>query len=161
MPNKIEPREGHNAAFNFSTYSGAHPSIQVNNVRKLTPDRVIAALQRLRARVLRLPLDGYDDTTVGNKSTECTWGLCSHAPDLWPEARDHIWPYSFLNEGRVAPLDIPAGSCPMQDMTRHRDGNGCFWSCKFFSTARGQQIPSRQQYLDSIDAKIKELQNEH
>jgi hypothetical protein len=155
---KVEPRPGYNADYDFESKSGAVPSIQVNVVRKLTKDRLLVVLRRLRERVASVDLTGYDDTTLGDKNTECAWGLCSDSPELWPDAKDHTFPYDFLNRGRVSSLGYK-GACPLQ--MEEGNGSGCFYYCRFFQASQYRSVwPAldRDSMLERIDAKIRELE---
>ena len=157
---KYPPKGGDNNKFGFSTWTGANPEVQVNKLRQLPWDRVIAALKRLIVIVETRKLDGYDCETTGQKNTECTWGLCYQDRVMWPEPRDHIFPYDFLNEGRVSPVDHPPGTCPMDQRPMLVDGKpstevrGCFYTCRFF---QGPQ-PTRSAYFRLIRDKIQEVE---
>lgn len=155
---KHEYRPGANKEFGFTTRTGARMTVQVNELRDLPDERLIVALKRFKAVIEGgAKLSGYDDTTIGAKNTECTWGLCLEDKGLWPDAKDHIFPYDFLNEGRTSPLGHPTGTCPMDKRSRQKkDPNGCFWTCRFFHGPR----PSRSEYLQMIDRKIDELDSE-
>ena len=159
------PRPGRNEEFDFTTETGARPDIQCNVPNHLSVERVIAALKRIKKAVHdTLKLDGDDCTMVGMKHTECSWGLCNDTPEMWPDAKDHLWPYEFLNTGRSAPLYHGAGTCPM-DKRRYwnKQGKpnesvqGCFYSCRFFG--RGPK-PKREEYLKMIGERIAELERQ-
>lgn len=114
-----------------------------NRPLRLSDERYLAALRRFRDLVASgQPLEGYDDNTTGNKSTEVNWGLCSYDPAQWPDPQDHLWPHSFTTQGRSAPLyrheDQP---CPFDharddDVKPNEVRNGCFWRCEFFGKPR-------------------------
>ena len=152
MKEQFQPQPGKNEAYGFSTYSGAHPSIQVNSLDRLSKERTIVALQRLRKIVETEPLNGYNDTTIGYKNTECSWGLCSDSKKLWPDAKDHVFPYDFLNYGRVTTLS-KGHACPMV-VSSSRNGYGCFWNCRFFQRHKS---PTQKEMLALIDAKLVEV----
>lgn len=118
----------------------------VNTLRKLSPKRLMFAYIRLKRIVESTKLSGYDDTTIGSKNTECTWGLCSENPKLWPDRIDHTWPHDLK---RIAPLNYQ-GHCPMQ--MEKGNGSGCFWYCKFFQ--HKYKNPSREEYLEMIAKKL-------
>lgn len=141
----------------YKTRPGAYPEIQVNVLRRLPAERYLLALERMRQRIAGgLPLMAEDSTTIGNKYTDCSWGLCSDDREQWPDAEDHIWPQQFEREGRVAPLDIPHVGCPMDRREPStKDMNGCFYTCRIFSPERGVPRPTREQALELYDIKIK------
>jgi hypothetical protein len=118
--------------------------------------RFIAALKRMRSRISEgLKLSGFDDTTIGAKDTQCTWGLCTGDPRQWPEANDHLWPEQFEEHGRVAPRYRVAGQhCPLDAEHRHPEQrpSGCFYRCRFFQ--RKHHTPSREQALKLYDEAI-------
>lgn len=119
----------------YQTKNGAHPSIKINVLRELPPDRYLAVLTRLRDAILAgRPLDSDDDTTPGNKSTSCSWGLCHESAETWPDAQDHTFPVDFEQRGRISHLHAP-GPCPM-DARTVADGNGCFWTCRVFKARK-------------------------
>jgi len=134
----------------------------INSLPKHLPwPRYLAALRRFRDAIAQgLELDGYDDNTTGCKNTEVTWGLCSHDPALWPDAQDHLWPYSFTTQGRSAPIYRDKGQmCPF-DASRDAEGpeaepSGCFHRCAFFKTRKLRAPrPDQAEILARYDALI-------
>lgn len=122
-------------------------------------ERYVAALRRQRERIAKgLPLRAVDDNTPGDKSTTCTWGLCSEEREAWPDAQDHLWPDQFIERGRVAPLYLkPKQKCPLdlRDL-KDADLNGCFFTCRVFQAAKGAR-PSREEVIHLYDNRIKEV----
>lgn len=127
----------------------------------LTKHRYLAALKRFRTRIANgLELVVWDDTTVGSKDTENSWGLCSRTPESWPDKEDWIWPKRELIDGRVYGIkDPPYGClCPFD----RNDGAGgfkneswgCFHRCMFF-TPQGPK-PDREEALRLYDIRIKD-----
>lgn len=81
----------------------------------MTDAQYLFGLHRLRQIVERDPISGYDDATIGNKSTECNWGFCSENKEIWPIGQPR------RSNDRPCPLD------------RRRDKRmGCFYRCRFF-----------------------------
>lgn len=142
---------GLNKKFGFETRTGADFSIQVNTQRELTDDQFLAALRRLKTIVETTELKSVDSNCPGDKYTECSWGLCSESKRLWPTPELHIWPYAFLNQGRVAPISLGKRLCPMDTRTEH-DGQGCFYTCRIFQ--RKHKTPSREEALELITSHI-------
>ena len=137
----------------FRTIEGAIPSIRVNILRELPKARQKAALRRLRAIVEAEPLDGYDDTTIGCKNTECTWGLCQQNKKLWPDPQDYKWPH---DEDRVAPISRVV-ACPLDtDPDTGMGNNGCFYRCGFFNSRKFGK-PTREEVLKRIDELLENL----
>lgn len=136
----------------FSTHPGACTSIRVNVLDKLTLERRIVALERLRELVKTERLDGYDDTTTGDKNNECSWGMCRQDKKLWPDAQDYIWPYET---DRVAPLG--GAPCPMDAERKLGDRMGCFHRCRFFQKKRYGGRPTREEVIEIIDEMISKL----
>lgn len=63
---------------NYTTKPGAHSSIRINVLEHLPEERYLAALQRVRDAIAAgRPLQFYDDTTPGDKSTSCSWGYAT------------------------------------------------------------------------------------
>ena len=119
----------------------------------LSHERYVAALQRLRAIVAGgAPLKFFDCTDLGAKDTQCSWGMCSRQPALWPDAQDHLWPDQFERHGRIAPKYRAAGQlCPM-DRATTGPAEGCFYRCRVFKPAGGR--PTRAQTLEFIDMRL-------
>jgi hypothetical protein len=121
----------------------------------MTDERWVAALKRLRERIAGgAKLVYFDDTTIGCKETQCTWGLCCNSKEQWPDPEDHLWPDQFEKNGRVAPKYRKAHHrCPF-DMREKDEKWGCFYHCVFFQ--KGEN-PSRDEALKAIDALLKEV----
>ena len=123
-------------------------------------DRYAVALDRMRERIASgVPLRYFDDTTPGDKDTQCTWGLCAGDKASWPDAQDHLWPDRFLRDGRVAPLYLKtAQKCPMdrRDL-QDKDMNGCFYTCRVFNPKKGDPRVTQEFALALYDARITEV----
>lgn len=139
---------------------GAEGEITLFPAKPLSPERYLAALERMRAFIASgEKLDYFDDTTPGDKSTACTWGLCSDAARHWPDPEDHSWPGQFMEGGRIAPKSLRkelGHRCPMDLRDRSgviSDPNGCFYTCRIFQ--RGQN-PDQAQALALYDQAIAE-----
>lgn len=108
----------------------------------------LAALERLPSIVQSVELYYYDDTTIGDKSTVCTWGLCSEAEELWTEDDKLHYSHKYRQTGQGCPMEIT------QDRAWEQSPDGCFYRCRFFSPKR-QSRPTQQDALHLIDARIK------
>lgn len=117
----------------------------------LPHDRYIAALRRIKGFIAGgRDLHFLDNTTLGSKSTVCTWGLCDDSAETWPDADDHKWPDDFRDHGRVAPRDQEAGQwCPLDRNLGDPEKRGlfesvcgCFYRCRVFQPG---QPPSRKE----------------
>lgn len=120
---------------------------------KMSDERHLAALERILEQIKGgLKLFFYDDTTIGDKSTHCSWGLCSENKEQWPDVEDHLWPYQFEKEGRVAPLYRENHQhCPFDAIQNDDFRSGCFYSCMIFQhnlRERGQAIIRYQQIIN-------------
>lgn len=126
-------------------------------------ERYVAALERQRARIEGgLELEYFDDTTIGQKETHCTWGLCSRDKEAWPDPIDHLWPEQYVEEGRVAPKYMVKGQlCPF-DTDKNPPGHvrdpgdptGCFYRCMFFQARKLGPAPDRRRALELYDARL-------
>lgn len=119
----------------------------------MSDERYLVALERVRAQIAdSSELSSYDDETIGNKDTSCTWGLCSSHKEQWPDAEDHHWPWQFTNQGRVAPLYRDNGQhCPFDtDQDIDSRASGCFYRCEIFQHG----LRSRTQALRLYDRTI-------
>jgi len=137
----------------FKTKEGGHPGIRVNVLEELPKERQILALMRLWKIVEKRPLKGYDDTTVGAKNTECSWGMCQQNDWLWPDPQDYIWPHQ---KDRIAPLD--GVRCPL-DTDHEKLEWGCFYRCRFFGSEKFGE-PLRKEVLFKIKEMIEKLEEE-
>jgi hypothetical protein len=126
-----------------------------NRPRHLSLPRWKAFLLRMKERInSEGKATGYDDNTIGNKNTECRWGACDQAEDMWPDAEDHIWPHKFKTLKRIAPLDVPNALsqwCPLDrragqtyDESNIDHLQGCFYSCRFFQPEKGDELPKER-----------------
>lgn len=129
---------------------------------RMTFSRYVIALRRLHRRIKDgLELVFWDDTTIGNKDTYCSWGLCCSDKEMWPDACDHLWPHEFTEHGRVAPLYHGNKQwCPFDKRIDDRGKQaeyswGCFWRCVFFQSPRAE-IPTRQQALEIVEKRIED-----
>ena len=115
----------------------------------LTDKRYLAALERIKVLIVDgLPLQGYDDTTIGSKNTECTCGLCAETKQHWPDPKDYLWPDQ---PDRIAPkYTHPHQACPM-DKRENPDMNGCFYTCRFFNKGKN---PNRDEVIAFYDHRI-------
>jgi hypothetical protein len=140
---------------NYTTKPGAHSSIRINVLEHLPEERYLAALQRVRDAIAAgRPLQFYDDTTPGDKSTSCSWGLCHDSKDTWPDAQDHLFPSDFENNGRISPLPSP-DPCPMDTRGYGPYTYGCFYSCRVFQATRKNPRPTHDEALALYEAAIK------
>lgn len=126
----------------------------------LPKERYIAALERIKKLIVKgEKLVAVDDTTPGDKSTTCSWGLCSEAKQAWPDAEDHLWPDQFLKYGRVAPKYLRNGHpCPIDARTpaeHKKDLNGCFHTCRVFR-AKGKR-PDAETVIEWYDMALNKL----
>lgn len=137
----------------YKTRDGAHPSIKINVLNKMPNDRLLLALKRIRKAIANgRPLQAYDDTTPGNKSTSCSWGLCHESAETWPDAQDHTFPVSFERDKRISTL--PTGhNCPLDFDPAYKNG-GCFWTCRVFQANKQRPRPTKNEALKLYDEAI-------
>jgi hypothetical protein len=143
----------------YTTYEGAHPSIKINILKKLPATRLLLALKRIRDGIANgRKLVYYDDTTPGNKSMSCSWGLCHESKATWPDAQDHTFPVDFEISGRLSPLDTAKEHlCPMDRREKH-DGNGCFYTCRIFQARKKRPRPTQHEALALYGKAIEQLE---
>jgi hypothetical protein len=129
-------------------------------------DRYVAALERQRSRIAAgIELTYVDDTTPGDKSTHCSWGLCSRDKEAWPDAGDHLWPDQFENDGRVAPKYLVQGQlCPFDTDVNARghirdegDPQGCFYRCRYFQARHLGPAPDQKRALELYDEQLSKV----
>lgn len=119
----------------------------------LTDERYFEALIRFRDQIQQgLKLEGWDSDIPGDKDTQCSWGLCSKDPMMWPDAEDHMWPDQFEKHGRSAPnYRTEDQFCPL---SQNKTTTGCFYDCRFF---QGKTRLTRDEALAKYNTRIKEL----
>lgn len=122
-------------------------------VPRLTAARFVAALERFRAHIAEgAPLNADDSDEIGNKYTDCSWGMCSLSPLHWP-VEDRL---RTLPNGHVHVKELPEGAlCPLDRRTA-ATGMGCFWTCRVFQPERRAKVPSREQALALYDKRLEE-----
>jgi hypothetical protein len=102
----------------------------------------------------------YDDTTVGNKHTECSWGLCTDSKVAYPDPEMHLWPDQFTNSNRVAPkYRKKHQKCPFD--IRDPDKitmNGCFWTCWVFQRKHRKGRILKEYVLQLFDKEIERFE---
>lgn len=138
--------------------------ILVNVLDKLPDNRVLVALKRLRKMVSNptTTFRAVDSTAMGDKYTECDWGLCCNRPEVYPDKQDWIWPEDRHGiRGKVEPVDVPVGACPFDRRRNPKEITGCFYTCAFRKVFdRPAQWPkqSRAYALKMIDERIVEYE---
>lgn len=123
----------------------------------LTDVQYAESLQRFRDAIANgAILKFFDCTDIGNKDTQCSWGLCSRKKAMWPDKATHKWPDDPRDEGKDDIYGIKYLEnhqlCPM-DKREQYDGRGCFYSCRVFQGPR----PSREEALRLYDLAIDRL----
>lgn len=122
----------------------------VDETLYMPKERYVAAMMRIRSRILLgLAMTAEDDTTIGSKSTACSWGLCSDDQASWPDAEDHLWPDQFAKHKRVAPKYLQEGQlCPL-DRREPAEASlqGCFFTCRVFKPKKGDAPLTRENVI--------------
>lgn len=135
-----------------------------NNDSHMLPwPRYQVALARLRRLIAEgLPLVYEDSTTLGDKYTHCSWGLCSRDVAAWIDAEDHLWPDQFRANDRVAPkYRTGKQRCPWDQRQESQNDKemqrGCFHSCRIFKQQPAPTVGEALIRYDQamIDAGIK------
>ena len=122
---------------------------------ELTIEQNIQVLKNLRKYILENDVKCYDSDTVGDKYTECTWGMCNNRKEVWDKPEYHTWPQDFIENERIAPISTQI-RCHFDngDPNDPEWLHGCFYRCKAFL----QRVPSRKETLDMIDKIIEEYE---
>jgi hypothetical protein len=136
-----------------------------DNDLHLTDTQYLLALERLRAYIAESSdeLVAWDSEYVGDKDTECSWGLCTCRPEQWP-ADTRLWPDRELTyDGRVYGVKYraPGQNCPFDrqgfDNVTRDTPHGCFYRCRVFSPEDGEARPSRDEAIQLYDTMIARL----
>lgn len=128
----------------------------------MSQERYYLALKRIRALIADgIPLIFEDSTTIGDKYTHCSWGLCSEDPRAWPDAEDHLWPDQFLADKRVALKYLRDDQmCPM-DRRVSEGSRGCFYTCRIFQPKKCEpRIETQEEALHLYDERIALIEKE-
>jgi len=99
--------------------SGSFPTIMVNDRDELSAEQVKDALAKLRHRIATEDCTYDESDWVGDKYYHCNWGICQREV-LFDDPNAHLWPLSFLLEGRNAPCEV-CRYCPMNGGERKRN----------------------------------------
>ena len=92
-------------------------------------------------------LSGFDDNTIGDKDTQCTWGLCGDNVKVYPDADMHLWPKDFPK--RIAPKYLQNHHrCPFENPNAKDQISGCFYRCRFFQEAQRSNISGWNQWWE-------------
>lgn len=141
--------------------------VLLNTRNELAKQQVLKILKIIRVAIQSgHRLDAEDSNEIGNKYTECSWGVCSEAKEYFPDPEMHIWPKSFVEQDRVAILEFPEGTwCPMRAVKvaglHHTEGggaSGCFYQCRVFQ--RNLDTPTQEEALALYDEEIGILEQE-
>jgi hypothetical protein len=124
---------------------------------EMTPELHLKSLKLIREIIANSSkIMYYDDTTPGNKHTECSWGLCTDAKEAWPDSEMHLWPDQFEEKGRVAPKYHKKDQvCPLDTRSIEADhSNGCFYTCQAFKRKKRKQPLTKEYVLQLFDTEI-------
>jgi hypothetical protein len=123
-------------------------------MQKLSKERYIAALKRIRNQILGGSKLEYEDSeVVGDKYITCSWGLCSNSQKQYPDKQDWFRPKPLF-DGRISALDNPEFShCPMDSEQESKETYGCFYRCRIFG-AKKKDLPSREEAVRLYDITI-------
>lgn len=115
----------------------------------LTDASYLAALKRLRDLIATgLKLESDDDDTPGCKHTECSWGLCNHSREAWPDREDLLF-------GRSPKYRQGHQCCPLS--RNQTESTGCFYSCRIFKghkISRSDAVKLYNEVIKSFEARI-------
>jgi len=90
----------------------------------LTDGQYVDLLQRARSNLDTISSAyGFDDTSIGNKSTKTNVGLCNDNLTV-----DGI---RLFRGRRTMKYRGPSHKCPLDKREKH-NGSGCFYTCQFF-----------------------------
>lgn len=120
----------------------------------LNDDQYLTLLKKVRKCLDTLSYaDGFDDTTIGCKDTQCNVGLCndemtekefSMRPDEFPQRKV----MKYRQEHHKCPLDYR----PVSKEFR----SGCFYTCLFFK----KNLRNIEEIKKHYDNRINEVENE-
>ena len=135
-------------------HEGSLPEVVINNADRLTKEQTITVLELVLEVVKTKPLRKIDSTTIGNKYTDCNWGICSEDPNVHPEPAMHTFPQDFADHQRISSLPLFAKvQCPMR---KGKNISGCFYQCRVFQ--KNLPNPSREQAIHLYETIIRNLQ---
>jgi hypothetical protein len=142
----------------MSNHKNMNQPMQSDPTLYLTDAQYAEALVRLRDHIAAgSELIAWSSDVTGDKDQECSWGLCTCTPELWP-ADTRMWPDRPLQFGRVygvkyrddghdCPLARPAPPSILPSSC------GCFYRCRVFAPDESGR-PDRATVLALYDAAI-------
>jgi len=95
------------------TVSEYNSDLRLNVLDKLSDERWLLFLKRLRQIVEKEEYIEDNSNLTGLNHTHFSWGACSDDPKLWPDQQDMIWPERGLTCGKCSPLDSTAQTVPL------------------------------------------------
>lgn len=137
----------------------------MNNSKKsrsdlyLTDAQYLATLERLREAIVKgMKLKFFDDDTIGNKDTQCTWGLCGRSKVIWTDLETHLWPNDPRDLGKPDIYGIKyienEQKCPMDTRIELNNSMGCYYTCRVFQAKR-RNLPTKEETIKLYDLEIK------
>lgn len=104
----------------------------------LTLEQVLAIGKSIHERIAA----GVPLGIMGSKYDKCTWGLCTHARDVYDKPEYHGNPERFVKEGHISALHPPRHVlCALNAGIAHK--YGCVAQCVAFNPEHG---PLTKQY---------------
>lgn len=151
----------------------ARKAVEPKRSLYLTDQQYHDALRRLRNYIAPQPdrgrftggeLEAWDSDCIGDKDTECSWGLCTGRPEQWPP-ETRMWPERpLMHDGRVYGVKYRENGqfCPFdrrapEGHPMHGMASGCFGRCRIFTRKKGEPRPTREEALALFDATIAEF----
>ena len=146
------------------------PSCVALAMRKMTNEQYHAWLIHNRSRIWQgLPLEAWDDETIGNKDMYVSWGMCSDDMAAYPDPE--TWAYgpitkpNHLDPTRIRVIDRGKDHhCPFDrrlvgDFKNTNEYNGCFWSCRIFE--KEIKKDDRDKAIEWFDKAIEKAKKKH
>jgi len=119
----------------------------INQQEELTPEQHYSLLVALRDRIASgVPLQAWNDNTVGDRDQYTNWGCCCDDKELWP-IETHKWPLNEQRGNRVYGL-VHHGKCPFDRLPEPNVWSGCWHRCVLYHT---RQKPTAEQALEWFD----------
>ena len=141
--------------------TGLHCSLYWGNIHwediEMPVSEYRIALERQLARLKQgITITGYDDTTPGDKDTQCTGGMCWEGEELWGGRLAMRFmpaegPRNGQQRARYRPL-----ACPL-DRRDNAFRWGCFYHCRFFNPESGAKRITTPEAIPLYEAALARL----
>jgi hypothetical protein len=121
----------------------------------LTRQQVLDSMKRQLEAIKRgKPLDTENSDAMGDKHTECSWGMCTEGEDVFPKGQGlRMFDDERRPKYRASMFNTEyALECPLREGINE---SGCFYQCRVFQ--RNKKTPTREEAITLYEDRIAKL----